>query len=107
VVNQTVLTGIFACLWILLVLLFSAYYYEGSLYAQGSLWVFIIFAIYLFLMQMLLVADRVVSTFEEKSFYWSIYQQGMYLLTLGLNLFFGLVALWDTLHHEVTYPQLR
>ncbi len=102
-VNQTALTGIYFCLWILLVLLFTAYYYDGCLYALGSLWVFIVFAVYLFLMQMLLVADRFVSTFEERSFYWSIYQQAMYLLTLGLNLFFGFVALWDTLHHGVTY----
>jgi amino acid transporter len=103
VVNQTVLTGIYFCLWILLVLLFTAYYYEGCLYALGSIWVFVVFAVYLFLMKMLLVADRFVSTFEERSFYWSIYQQGMYLLTLGINLFFGLVALADALRHGVTY----
>ena len=104
VVNQTVLTGIFICLWVLLILLFIAYYYDGGrLYALGSIWVFAVFATYLFLMQLLLVADRFVSTFEERSFHWSSYQQGMYVLTLFINLFFGLVALWDTIRNEVKY----
>ena len=101
--NQTILTSIFFCLWILLVLLFIAYYYKDGLYKLGSIWVFTVFAAYLFLMQLLLVADRFVATFEERSFYWSSYQQGMYVLTLCMNLFFGLVALWDTIQHGVTY----
>lgn len=97
-VNQTSLTVVFLALWILTVLLFTAYYYGDSLYLSGSIWLFCILAVYLVLMMALLIGDRVQMGYMEESeysFYFSFYQQVMLLLTIILNVIFTTVALVD------------
>lgn len=97
--NQTSLTVCFGALWILLVLLFVAYRYEQTLYQTGSIWLFSVFAVYLFLMMALLVGDRVQLGFMDESsstFYYSIYQQCMLFLTIVINIIFTTTALVDT-----------
>ena len=109
VVNQSVLTGVFVSLWILLILLFTAYYYDDSLYsALGSVWVFAVLAGYLLGMLMLLVGDRISITAsaeaEGRGFFLSVYQEIMFLLTLGLNVLMCVMALVDVLQHRPSYP---
>ena len=109
VVNQTVLTGVFFSLWTLLVLLFTAYYYDGGLYsALGSVWVFSALAGYLLAMQVLLVGDRISITAspdaEGPAFFLSVYQEIMFLLTLGLNVFMCVMVLVDVLRNPPSYP---
>lgn len=103
-VNQTSLTFCFVALWILLVLLFTAYYYQESLYITGSIWIFCVFAVYLVLMMGLLIGDRVqlgVMDELESTFYFTIYQQGMLLLTIVLNIIFTATALVDTTRNAI------
>jgi hypothetical protein len=109
VVNQTVLTGVFFSLWTLLVLLFTAYYYDGGLYsALGSVWVFSALAGYLLAMQVLLVGDRISIASspdaEGPAFFLSVYQEIMFLLTLGLNVFMCVMVLIDVLRNPPSYP---
>lgn len=103
-VNQTSLVVCFVALCILLILLFTAYYYEQSLYASGSIWLFCIFVIYLVLMMGLLIGDRVQLGYMEEtesSFYFTVYQQCMLLLTVILNVIFTTTALVDTTRNAV------
>lgn len=103
-VNQTSLTVCFGALWILLVLLFTAYYYEQSLYLTGSIWLFCVFAVYLMLVMGLLIGDRVQLGYMDEvdsSFYFSAYQQGILLLTVVLNIVFTATALVDTTRNTV------
>jgi hypothetical protein len=102
-VNQTSLVVCFVVLWTLLVLLFVAYYYEKSIYLTGSVWLFCVLAGYLILMMGLLVGDRVQAGYMEEaesSFYFSLYQQGMLILTVALNIIITTVALVDTTRHS-------
>lgn len=102
--NQTSLTVCFVALWTLLVLLFVAYKHEQSLYQTGSVWIFCVFAVYLMCMMGLLIGDRVqVGAMDESnsSFYYSIYQQGMLVLTIALNIIFTATALVDTTRNPV------
>ncbi len=107
-VNQSVLTGIYFSLWVLLVLLFTAYFHDKSLYsAVGSVWVFAAFAGYLLAMQLLLIGDRISVTAsaeaEGRGFYLSVYQEAMFLLTLGLNIFVCVMVLVDVLRNPPSY----
>ena len=97
-VNQTSLTACFFALLILLVLLFTAYYNEQSLYISGGVWVFAVFCVYLVLLMGMLIGDRVLLGLmdeDKSSFYFSMYQQGMLLLTVALNVILTTVGLID------------
>lgn len=102
-VNQTSLVACFLVLWTLLVLLFVAYYYEGSVYVTGSIWIFCALAAYLLLAMGMLIGDRIQVGYMEEgdsSFYFSIYQQGLLLLTMGLNICITTTAIVDTTRHS-------
>lgn len=103
-VNQTSLVACFVALLILLILLFVAYRYPDGLYHTGSVWIFCVFAVYLVLMMALLVGDRMQAGYMDEassSFYYSVYQQGMLVMTIALNVVFTVTALVDTTRNTV------
>lgn len=96
-------------LLILLILLFTAYFYEGSLYMTGSIWFFCLFAVYLALMMGLLLGDRVFNEYLEdcsqcSSFYFNSYQEAMLGLTLLFNSFATVVVAVDSANNRVARP---
>jgi len=104
-VNQTSLTACFFALLILLILLFVAYRFEQSLYQSGSIWLFSLVCVYLVLMMGMLIGDRVLLGFmdeENSTFYFSVYQQGMLLLTVTVNLILTVVVLVDVMENKTS-----
>jgi hypothetical protein len=102
-VNQTSLTACFFALLILLILLFVAYRFEQTLYISGSVWVFSLVCVYLVLLMGMLIGDRVLLGFmdeENSTFYFSVYQQGMLLLTVAVDLIITVVALVDVMENK-------
>jgi hypothetical protein len=102
-VNQTSLTACFFALLILLILLFVAYRFEQTLYISGSVWVFSLVCVYLVLMMGMLIGDRVLLGFmdeENSTFYFSVYQQGMLLLTVAVDLIITVVVLVDVMENK-------
>lgn len=103
--NQTSLTACFFALLILLILLFVAYRFEQSLYQSGSIWLFSLVCVYLVLMMGMLIGDRVLLGFmdeENSTFYFSVYQQGMLLLTVTVNLILTVVVLVDVMENKTS-----
>lgn len=101
--NQTSLLACFTALLVLLILLFVAYRFEQTLYISGSIWFFSLFCVSLVLMMGMLVGDRILLGFMDEgksTFYFSVYQQGLLLLTLVVDLIMTVVALVDVMQNQ-------
>ena len=108
ILNEIVMAVCYFALWTLFMLLFIAYYNDVSMYNVGTIWMFIFFQSYLLGMLLLAIADRISYTNmvylkQDPTFHFGVYQQTMFLLTVGFNAFVTITAIMDVFQHPVSY----